>query len=255
MNTNAQDVLQSCSDSDVIIDQYSLDKTDNISIIAGHYCLSDELQELSHEGEAEINSFVFGVELFSKLRHASSNINLFLFVNDIGITKDKRKVLVDDYVIPENYLSVLDDYGVSPDDIQIVFESKVRNRASKEIRKMKKIDAGKFEMMPSTDRRLVRCVDAAAICEMPSETKEAITIRGPDNEFLVVKEGSNPKCNTILATLFKSLSDDYNSTHLFNCFNVIYVNRINLGVHVSKSLFGNEMGIVNLFFDESGLLL
>ena len=115
-----------------------------------------------------------------------------------------EKEYISNFKIPENYLSILNTYNIDINHVEIYFESAIRNRASKEIRKLKKSNEQLFEIVSATDKRLVRCVDPAAFCEVAAEQKEAITIKGPDNEYLVVKEGSNPKCNTILATLFKN---------------------------------------------------
>ncbi len=245
---------QSHTDIDEIIRRYQLNENHMVSIVAGHYCVAEELVDLSNEGESEVNTFRFGASLYSRLRNAGKKSKLILFVNDIGINKNDRKSILDDYTIPLNYIDILNDYDISYDAVDVIFESTVRNRASKEIRKLKKKDTDVFEIVPSTDKRLVRCIDPAAFCDIPSEEKEAITIKGPDGEYLVVKEGSNPKCNTILATLFSNLEKIYESDVIINCFNVIYVNRIKLGEHVSNNLFLNSATKINLFFDENGVV-
>lgn len=222
---------------DTLIGQYQLDKNNTVSIIAGHYCISEELIDLSNEAESEVNSFEFGASLYSSLHNKGKNPKLILFINDIGVDKEQRKKIVDNYRIPQNYIDILNRHEISYDAVKIVFESSIRNRASKEIRKLKKNDNNIFEIIPSTDKRLVRCVDPAAFCDIPSEQKDAITIKGPEGEYLVVKEGSNPKCNTILATLFNNLEREHKCETIVNCFNVIYVNRIKLGEYVSDKLF------------------
>ena len=153
-----------------------LDDHRSVSIVAGHYCVAEELSDLSHDGESEINSFEYGVRMHVALRRRGVTSRVVLFVNDIGISKEQRASILDPYLIPENYREILRRHEVPLHEVEPVFESVVRNRASKEIRKMKKRDTGVFEVLPSTDRRLVRCVDAAAACEIPSQTKEAITI-------------------------------------------------------------------------------
>lgn len=238
-----------------VISHYNILNYNSPSIIAGHYCVAEELIDLSNDGESEIQSFEFGVNLYSQLLENNKNPNLVLFINDIGISKEQRKAFIENYNIPDNYLSILNRYEITPEQLDIQFESSIRNRASKEIRKLKKSNSNLFEFISSTDPRLVRCVDPAAFCEVASEQKEAITIKGPDNEYLVVKEGSNPKCNTILATLFNNLERTHSSDAIINCFNVIYVNRIKLGEFVANKLFNNMPDKINIFFDENGAVL
>ncbi len=246
--------MQDCYEGiDSIINNFSLGSYDRLSIISGHYCLSDELTDLSHEGEAETASFDFGAELCARLNESGKEATLILFINDIGIDSGRRSELIESYTIPDNYMGLLRKNRTPLNRVKVVFESVVRNRASKEIRKLKKNRSDVFEILSSVDKRLVRCVDPAAVCEVPSMEKMAITIKGPDNEYLVVKEGSNPKCNTILATLFEQTRSEYESQVSINCFNEIYINRIRLGAYVYKKLFSNEMDMVDLFFDENRL--
>ena len=218
---------------DVKLDQKIIDdlivmagERSGLSIIGGHYCVSPELTELSNEGEAEQKSFEWAVNLHKKAISIGVESSLILFVNDIGVSPDIRKSVLAHYEIPANYLEILQDYGVNPGSVDTIFESAIRNRASKEVRKLKKANPELFEIMPSTDPRLVRCIDPA-YCDLPESSKDAITVRGPSGEYLVVKEGSNPKCNTILAVLFDRVCSEHQRGMIVNCFNSIYQNRIN----------------------------
>lgn len=254
MNSSHAYNLYTESSTEVLFDSHNLHSSEKISIVAGHYCVADELSDLSNEADSEVNSFEYGIELYKSLKTYNKKAELILFINDIGIDKETRKALVDNYTIPDNYLSTLESNNIDLQDVKIVFESSMRNKASKDIRKIKKSSVDKFEILSSTDKRLVRCIDPAAACEIPQHDKQAITIKGPDGEYLVVKEGTNPKCNTILATLFNRLIEQNESDTIINCFNVIYTNRIRLGAYVSHNLFETNVNFINLFFDETGLL-
>jgi hypothetical protein len=76
-------------------------------IIAGHYCLSDTLSELSNSGESEYNTFLFGVLLTKKLLLMGNKPSLVLFVNDIGIDPIDRADIKTNYNIPDNYKHLL----------------------------------------------------------------------------------------------------------------------------------------------------
>jgi len=247
---NLEDVLS--------VDFTQLEPQRGISIIGGHYCVSPDLSELSNNGESEINSFQWACDRIVDAESAGIPATLILFVNDIGISADSRKTLTNTFSIPDNYVSILENSDIDLTKVVVIFESSIRNRASKEVRKMKKTNANFFEIMPSNDPRLIRCIDPA-YCEIPDNTKEAITVLGPNGEFLVVKEGSNPKCNTILAVLFDRVASEYHDGLIVNCFNTIYKNRLSLGTWV-YNLICTERGVqtvptVNLFFDEDGLVL
>jgi hypothetical protein len=137
--------------------------------------------------------------------------------------------------------------------VEIVFESRIRNRASRRIRNMKKREPEAFELVDAGDPALTRCIDAA-YCEIEPAAKEAVTIPGPRQDRLVVKEGPNPKCNTILATLFEEAVERHRADAIVNCFNGIYINRLNLGQFVYSGLFRGKALIYHFVFDEEGIM-
>lgn len=220
-------------------------------IIAGHYCVSPNLSDLSSECETEENSFKAGV-LLSQKRPSSK---LVLFINDIGVDIKLRSSFKENYQFPENYLKVLNDHNLDPLQVHVVFESTVRNKASVVLRKKYKTNSEKFKVLNSSQEGLTRCIDKER-CDLEQD-KKAYVISGPDNKkSLVVKEGPNPKCNLILATLFHSVSKhSESSTMIINIFNAIYTNRIHLGKHVYEQLFDGRASFKNYFVEEDDLFL
>lgn len=128
-------------------------------VIAGHYCLADDMEELSNEGEGEVMSFAFGVELVAEAIQRGLNSNLVLWVNDIGIEIEDRQSLKADYVLPENYQRLLDSSGLDRDRLIILFESTMRNKASVLLRKLYRRKSDLFERVDSKSKNLVRCVE------------------------------------------------------------------------------------------------
>lgn len=226
---------------------------DNLIILAGHYCLAPELSELSNEGASEQLSFEKGVKLFKAEREKGRNVKLYIWVNDIGVDAGVREEFRNglNNGAPDNYREIAQSYGIQSCDIKIVLESVTRNRATKELRKIYKLNPEQFYLMESGDTSLVRCVDSAACGLNTTEVKKVYAITGPAKEHLVVKEGPNPKCSLILATLFQTLAGPDGKTEIVSYFNEIYVNRLRLGLYVYSKLFSRAEVSVNTYFCSS----
>lgn len=121
----------------------------------------------------------------------------------------------ENYRIPENYLDILDKWGIAPESVDVMFESTVRNKASVLLRKLFARSPHLFRKVSNTSEGLVRCV-SNSFCGIEPEVKDAYVITGPNMEDLVVKEGPNPKCNLILATLFDTIKKDKNPDRIIN---------------------------------------
>lgn len=223
----------------------------HISIVAGHYCVSKELMELGSDQIIEESTFCLGVEIYKYISDHGYDCSLILFVNDIGISLGERKILKRNPTIPKNYRAILDKYNKKPSDVDIWFESMLRNKASKLISKENKNN--KIIIKDSGDEGLVRCINNAE-CSVPESNKIAMTIVGPEGDKLVVKEGTNPKCNSILATMYKQLQDNKKSDFNINIFNSIYSYRILLGKYVYKKLFDGTIDHMDIFIDERGII-
>ncbi len=222
-----------------------------IAIVAGHYCVSPELVDLDHQNQSEYMSFKQGACLLSDMRANKKDGLLVLWINDIGVDSDMRKIMKDNYAIPDNYLVILNDYQLDITDVEIVFESSMRNKASTLLRRFAKKKEGLLTVVSPLDQNLVRCVNND-LCEISLENKGNIyAIDGPEQELLVVKEGPNPKCNLILATFLTEIVNKHSPDAIVNIFNVIYSSRIRFGVHVAKKLFDNKTMMHNFFCDDN----
>jgi hypothetical protein len=135
-----------------------------------------------------------------------------------------------------------------------MFESTMRNKASTLLRKIYKRRPQLFERVSASSEGLVRCVQST-VCEMEtSTTNTAYVVSGPDAEKLVVKEGPNPKCNLILATLFNELRQLFAPKLQINVFNNVYRYRLQLGIHVSRKVLENTTPFLNVFCDGDDVL-
>ncbi|MDP2784927.1 MAG: hypothetical protein Q8O38_10105 [Sulfurimicrobium sp.] len=216
------------------------------AVLAGHYCLSENMSELSHEEESEQASFDYGASIVGAAREYGLQSSLILWVNDIGVNPDKRMMLKESYQIPHNYQRILEKWGLNPASVDVMFESTMRNKASVLLRKLYARSPHLFRKVSSTSEGLVRCVSNSS-CSIEPEVKDAYVITGPNMEDLVVKEGPNPKCNLILASLFDSIRKDKNPDRIINIFNHIYTYRISLGIHVATTLIGCRIEMNSLF--------
>ena len=58
---------------------------DSSVVVAGHYCLAEAMQDLSHDGVEEVSSFQLGAKLVAATLDSGGQSRLILWVNDIGI--------------------------------------------------------------------------------------------------------------------------------------------------------------------------
>lgn len=223
-------------------------RADSSVVVAGHYCVAEDMQDLSHEGVEEASSFQLGARTVAAMLRNGRRSHLILWVNDIGIPPDQRSAIKATYRLPSNYQSILDGERVPQQNLMVCFESTMRNKASTLLRKLYKKTPDKFSKIASTSADLVRCVGDSK-CDVARQGQMAYTIVGPTGERLVVKDGPNPKCNLILASLFNDLSKKYQPRVQINIFNELYSYRIGLGIHVFRALLENQMPIVNVFCD------
>lgn len=223
------------------------------AVVAGHYCLAPELTELSSEQETEESCFAYGVEIVRDTQAVGGHSRLILWINDIEIDAEQRAAIKQIYNLPENYRRILDRAGLTRADVQVLFESAMRNKASMRLRQLVNRKPQLFRKVPSDQEGLVRCIDTQ-FCSMDTSGSNAYVIDSPDGSPLVVKEGPNPKCNLILATLFHRVVTDHAPDVIVNVFNSIYVNRIALGVHVSRQLYDSTVPMANLFVSGSKIV-
>ncbi len=218
-------------------------------IVAGHYCLAEHMTELSYCGMPELQSFEVGVKLLQQALLHDRKCTLIVWVNDIGIPVETRHALKEDYSLPDNYLEILDLVGAPESNIQVIFESSMRNKASTLLRRLYKRNPDIFERVQADRADLIRCV-GGPVCNADSGSRTAYVVKGPSGEPLVVKEGSNPKCNLILATFFGELNRQFKPQWLLNIFNDVYTFRVALGVHVAQTVLDNRTPITNVFCDD-----
>jgi hypothetical protein len=218
-----------------------------LAILAGHYCVAEELEELSAASPSEECSFVVGVRLLETAREQGTPAKLTVWINDIGIDTEARKVLKQEYRLPSNYARILELAGVDAADVGVAFESSTRNKASTHVKRLSSRHPELFKRIPSDSAGLVRCVEACSTPQENDETKLAYVIDGPAGEPLVVKDGPHPKCNLILATLFDDVRKAADARTVVTVFNGIYVNRIRLGMFVARELLGLKADFENVF--------
>jgi len=230
-------------------------RPDHVEIIAGHYCLAEELTDLSSDCATEELSFRIGAEFHKKLKQVAIPSRMVLWVNDIGISSTLREQIKQEYVLPYNYQNILDELGFDSASVRVVFESSSRNKASTLLRKKMNKNPDRYLKYDSSDPRLVRCIPGNQ-CDLAEPTGiTAYAIMGPDGYPLVMKEGSNPKCNLILATLFEGSVSQGKEVVFVNVFNSIYVERIRLGIHVAQEVFGVPNTFINMFCDDDSCFL
>jgi hypothetical protein len=215
-----------------------------LAIVAGHYCVAEELADLSAAAPAEESSFALGVALFASARRRGRVASLNLWVNDIGADPATRERLKSAYRLPDNYRRLLHSFEVAPEHVRVLFESSTRNKASTRVKQLSARQPERLRRVRSDSAGLVRCIEA---CSIEDESKHAWVIDGPDGAPLVVKDGPHPKCNMILGTLFQDVVRAIAADRVVTVFNSIYVNRIGLGMFVARELLEVQTEFSNLY--------
>src|ERR1041384_1881064 len=84
-----------------LADPSTVGENAQLAIVAGHYCESPALDDLSAAQETEQQSFELGVRLRRALaaRGHAARVPIVLWVNDIGIDPDQRARLKESYVL------------------------------------------------------------------------------------------------------------------------------------------------------------
>lgn len=218
-------------------------------VVAGHYSLADDMSDVSNEGKAEAMSFELGAGLAAGAIHHGRICQLVLMINDIGVQTDQRHQFKDGYELPANYRRILTSAGLDEAQLKIMFESTMRNKASTSLRKIYKRRPQLFDRVAPGEAGLVRCVNRTACEAEHGAGGTAYVVPGPSGERLVVKEGSNPKCNLIMATFFHDIVKMYQPKQIVNIFNELYTYRLSLGIHVSQLIYDNNTPFTNVFCD------
>ncbi|ODS22825.1 hypothetical protein AB835_12175 [Candidatus Endobugula sertula] len=148
-------------------------------------------------------------------------------------------------------MQLLQENDLGPDIVSVEFESSIRSKASSNVKKLKNKKESKINKIKSNEDGLVRCIDNEA-CEISDKDYlDSYVIEGMNGEQIVIKEGPNPKCNMILATLFEKYSKN-GPTKFYNFFNALYRDRINLGIYVYRKLYFGESKFENTYIDFMG---
>lgn len=228
--------------------------SEGVAIVAGHYCVAPSLEDLSASGEAEEQSFFAGILLRKRLLAQGISAPIVVWVNDIGISPNERSAIKENYRLPANYERIWGAYadGAPQSDLHIWFESTMRNTASTLVRRIIKQRPEAFSVLRSDDPSLVRCVDDER-CAVARGQRSVYVVAGPNGERLVVKDGPNPKCNLILATLFRNIQERLRVASTVCIFNEVYRHRIRLGFYVARTLTAVEMDLHAAFCDGSAL--
>lgn len=219
-------------------------------VLAGHYCVADNLRELSYEGIVEQQCLEAGIRLVQLAQEHGTFSRLVLWVNDIGIDTNQRAKLKQSYTLPIPYQRIFDKYRFDSSQVEVMFESTMRNKSSTRIRKIERQNLNLIRRVPSSRIGLVRCIDDYQ-CEADGQlSRESFVIRGSDGRDLVLKEDSHPKCCLILGTLFSEVTKRFDATYIVNIFNNIYAARLGHGEYVARAVYQLRLPIWNFCINE-----
>lgn len=222
-------------------------------IVSGHYSVASDMSETAKPGCAEIMSFEAGADLVRRAHRLSKNCRLALWVNDMAIEQAERDTFKQNYTLPDCYAEIVRRHRLKDQDICVLYESSMRNQAATEMRNIYKKMPQLFDRIEATDTRLIRCVGSAPYPVEQGAEQNAYMIRGPYREPLAVMDGPHPKHNLILATLLHELNKRFSPGMIVTVFNETDEYRLNLGMHVAKTLFGLTTPMMNVYCDHEEL--
>ncbi|WP_374088763.1 hypothetical protein [Methylomicrobium lacus] len=223
-------------------------------VVSGHYDAATAGSEAAYPGDVETLSFETGADLVRRAHRLSKNCRLALWVNDMAIGQAERDAFKQNYTLPYRYAEILRRHRLKDQDLCVIYESSLRQQASTELRAIYKKVPHLFDRIEADDTGLLRSVGAAASRSTEAEAEQiAYVIRGPYRESLVLKDGPHPQYNLILATLLKEISKRFSPGMIITVFNESEVYRLNLGMHVAKTLFGLATPMMNVYCDHEEL--
>jgi len=219
---------------------------DNILIHIGHFKYSVGV------GPIEIKSFEDGLSFGEELKKEKKNVKYRLLVDDIGITPEKRIKIKESFRLPKAYIDKLDEHNLKETEVDVIFESSMRNKASRILSDMKIPGKEKItKAMVAVDQacEFERCVPQSDHSKKNKEDREIYSIIDPYSGIpLILKEGSNPKCNLIIACSYYKDVEKYNS--IISFYNAYWEQRMQYGAMVAKLLFNIEKPIIDFYYYE-----
>lgn len=122
-----------------IIQILSEELIDNTSIHCGHYLIEEREDRTINYfiPDLSLDSFRVGTQLYKESKNRGfEGVKLTLLVNDLAINNSaKREKIRENYTLPNEYKNLLDTFAIDKSEIEIVFESRLRNRADKQLKK------------------------------------------------------------------------------------------------------------------------
>ncbi|MDP2691335.1 MAG: hypothetical protein Q8O95_02950 [bacterium] len=205
-------------------------------------------------GPIEIQSFRDGIAFGKELKeNHQKKVDFRVLVDDIGIDSEKRVQIKNNFRLPKAYLEVLEKFHLSEDDIDIIFESSVRNYASRILSRQKvpgKIKLRKELVSFDEACEYERCVPQSDHALGQKEDREVYSVIDPHSGIpLILKEGANPKCNLIVACSYYKGTEIYDS--IISFYNAIWEQRMNYGAMVARILFEIEKPIIDYYYYET----
>ncbi len=107
-------------------------------ITGGHFTLDAEGKSIN---PGTIGSFHRAVELYALAKEEALNPTLGILINDIGAVctasacSTTAVISKVNFVFPETYRAVLDEFGITQEELTIFWEKHIRNRAKKLLHK------------------------------------------------------------------------------------------------------------------------
>ena len=104
-------------------------------IEGGHYLLEeDRMGNIVHKlNLVSTLAFREAIMLYSESARLGKEVSLCFLVADLSLSPQNRKQCKEDFAFPAEYIHILAEHGISPNEVLLFYESKLRNRAGNRI--------------------------------------------------------------------------------------------------------------------------
>jgi hypothetical protein len=198
---------------------------DNLAIEGGHYVIEGGREAI---GDVEIYTWEEAARLYGQaIKKGFKNVGLILLIDDFGEDPKARQGFHAGYKLPEPYRAALDKYDLGAEHVRISWSTQLRNRATKDLRKMRVKNAEK--------------------------SGEGYTAKLGDGGHRLLTHGTCPVCGSIVARHFKEKSDKFK--YNINIYSWKWDGSNENGLRLARLLYGIEMKCYNFYFVRPNVIM
>lgn len=205
--------------------------TGRIIIDGGHYLLEENEEGNTQHLVNPVSTATLkaAVHLYKCAKNEKKNVSLSFMLGDLSLSPNKRREFNSFFEFPEDYAKILKENGISTEEIIVFYESSLRNRGDKTLKKG--VKSGRIVMLSNTLRMNVELFGIA------------------DQLSNINSEKPVPNCRMILAQALRDkelkgydTAVNFCNSEVFKChgrYSVVY-----------HTLLDGSMQVINAYFTQ-----